>query len=401
MKIVEINSGNFGSTGTIMNNIAKKAADRGYEVFEFYAKSRTSKRKNEDKRHFIGTILGRRLHIGISQYLPLNGCLSIVDTMVFVKKLKRIRPNLIHIHNIHNGYINIPILMRYIKKNNIKVVWTLHDCWGYTGHCAYYDMSRCLKWKKGCEKCPALNSYPKTYFDDSKKNYRRKKKWFTSIKVTLVTPSKWLENEVKQSFLKKQKCIVINNGIDLDTFKPYKSDFREKYNCTDKFIVLGVALGWGERKGLNFFKRLAEELDDNYKVVLVGTTEADVNKLPDNVLTIARTENAVELAKIYSAANVFVNPTMEENFPTVNIESLACGTPVITFNTGGSSEMLSTETGIVVERGNYTELIHAIKKVHNNRDQYVSKVCVEQAAIYSKNNMSDNYVKLFDQILTK
>ena len=401
MKIVEINSGNFGSTGTIMHNIARNAIEEGYVVYTFYGKSRTSIKKNPEKGNFIGSILGRRFHIQISRFLPLNGCLSIVDTLIFIKKLKKINPDLIHLHNIHNGYINIPILMNYIKKNNIKIVWTLHDCWSFTGHCAYYDMSECQKWKDGCNRCPALKTYPKTYFDDSKNNYRRKRKWFTSVELTLVTPSKWLSDEVKKSFLMNQKCLVINNGIDLEVFRPYTSDFRERNHCNEKFIILGVALTWGDRKGLNYFKRLASELGEKYKIVLVGTTEDNIKNLPSNVLAISRTENAIELAKIYSVADVFVNPTMEENFPTVNIEALACGTPVITFDTGGSSEMISNKTGIVVERGNYLELVEAINYLYENRNQFIADTCVEQAAKYSKKNMSNEYIRLFDRMLNK
>ena len=401
MKLVEINSGNFGSTGTIMNNIAHSAYEEGYDVYTFYGKSRTAIEKNPERGNFIGTILGRNFHIQISQFVPLNGCLSIVDTFFFVHKLKKIKPDLIHVHNLHNGYINIPIFMNYVKKNNIKIVWTLHDCWSFTGHCAYYDMSQCKKWKNGCNKCPALSTYPKTYVDDSKNNYRRKKKWFTSVELTLVTPSKWLLNEVKKSFLKYQKCLVINNGIDLEIFKPYESKFREIKQCEGKFIILGVALTWGERKGLDYFIRLASEFGEKYKVVLVGTTEEDIKRLPTNILAISRTENAVELAKIYSAADVFVNPTMEENFPTVNIEALACGTPVITFNTGGSSEMISNKTGISVERGNYLELIKAINYLYENRNQFTSAACVERATKYTKKNMCEEYIRLFNQMLNK
>lgn len=397
MKIIEVNSGNYGSTGNIMKNIAVAAENAGHEVFCFCAKSRTSLRVNNGKKvEYIGTILGRKLHVWLSNICCVNGCLSVFDTLKFIKRIDQINPDVIHLHNIHNAYINIPLLINYIKKKNLRVLWTLHDCWSFTGHCAYYDLIECSKWINGCEKCPAKYSYPSTKIDDSKINYRRKKIWFTSIDIKLITPSKWLAGEVKKSFLKNQDVIVINNGIDLDRFKPIYSNILEKYNCKEKIILLGVALGWGKRKGLDAFIQLAERLDSRFQIVLVGTTETDIEKLPASVITIPRTESIEELAQIYTSASIFVNPTMEENFPTVNLEALACGTPVLTYSTGGAAEMLTAETGIVVQRGNVDALEKAIYKFASGEISFDRNNCRKQAEKYSLDEMTSKYISLFE-----
>lgn len=399
MKIVEINSGSFGSTGSIMKNIATAAENAGHEVYCFCAKSRSSLRvKNGKNVEYIGTILSRNIHFGLSIIFPVNGCLSVIDTLRFIYRMKQIEPNVIHLHNIHNCYINIPLLVRYIKKNNLRVIWTLHDCWSFTGHCAYYDLIGCNKWITGCANCPAKFSYPSTIIDDSKTNYRRKKKWFTVIDMTLITPSEWLAGEVKKSFLKKHNTIVVNNGIDLNRFRPISSNIREQYNCKEKIILLGVALGWGKRKGIDTFVQLADRLDNRFQIVLVGISKADVVSLPTSIITISRTESIDELAKLYTTADVFVNPTMEENFPTVNLEALACGTPIVTFDTGGSAEMLTEETGIVIQKGDVDALERAILKIADGDIRFDRNKCRKQAEKYSLDEMNSKYVALFESL---
>ena len=365
MRIVEINMVANGSTGKIMFGIAECARAQGHEVQTFSAHISTFKIKFTKPKIAGHNVFGNRisslLHFTLGKVFARNGFYSKFATRKLIKQIKKFNPDVLQLHNLHAFCINFPVLFKYIKKYDIKTFWTLHDCWTFTGHCAYFDMVGCEKWKTGCNNCSICRDYPKVYWDNSKAMYKKKKQIFTGVKqMTLITPSEWLAGLVKQSFLKDYPVKVINNGIDLNIFKPTGSDFRQKYNCEEKFIVLGVAFGWGKRKGLDVFIELSKRLGKEYQIVLVGTNDTLDKDLPDNIISIHKTENQIELAQIYSAADVFVNPTREENYPTVNMESLACGTPVITFNTGGSPEIIDNTCGIVVDKNDVDALENKI-----------------------------------------
>lgn len=376
MKIVEINAVPYGSTGNIARNIADICKPLGETYFAYsWTKKRKSNVKNDEI--LIGTFLGKSIHIVLSRITGLELNFSFFDTLFFIKKLKKMKPDVIHLHNIHCWYLNIPLLFKYIKKNNIKVIWTLHDCWSFTGHCPHFDGIGCSKWKKGCFDCALYKYYPESLFDNSKKMYKFKKKWFTYLDdVTLVTPSKWLANLTRISYLNKYPVEVINNGIDLNVFKSLKSDFRKKHHLENKIILLGVSFIWKKEKGLDYFIKLANDLPDNYKIVLVGTGDNIDKNLPKNILSIHKTDSQKELAEIYSDADLFINPTLEDNYPTVNMESIACGTPVITFNTGGSPESMMNY-GQVIEKGNYQELKNAILK-YKKRENNLNKKFIDK-----------------------
>lgn len=299
---------------------------------------------------------------------------------------------------MHDSYINLPMLFKFIKKHNIKTVWTLHDCWAFTGHCVYFNICGCDKWKTQCKNCPQKNLYPKSYFDNSKKMYRLKQKWVKGIKdLTIVTPSNWLAELAKQSFLKDFSIKVINNGVDLTLFKPTNSNFKKQYGLENKKIVLGVSSIWCYRKGIDVFNLLAGRLADDYKVVVVGSNAEEYEKLNDNILYIEHTDNASELAKIYTAADVFVNPTREENFPTVNIEALACGTPVITFNAGGSAEVFDETCGVSVPINDIDSLYSEIMNICENK-LFNSSDCVLRAKKLDMNQTYKDYVNLYKSI---
>lgn len=327
-----------------------------------------------------------------------NGCFSHLTTGLFLKKIDDIKPDLIHFHNLHNCYINLPMLFNYIKKRNIPIVWTLHDCWPYTGHCPYYDYVNCSKWESECQKCPQIKGYPYSDVDHTKEMFQKKKEWFTGADITIVTPSEWLGSEVKKSFLAEYPVKVINNGIDLNIFAPTASEFKKVHNIENNFMILGVASAWAPRKGLDVFVKLAETLPDEYTIVIVGIGEREKDNLPENVVCITHTNNQKELAEIYSAADVFVNPTREENFPTTNIEALACGTGVITYKTGGSPEIIDEETGIVVEKDDYEALKQAIFRV-KKESLFRREKCRNRAMKYSCNEKYKEYVELFKGIL--
>lgn len=396
MKILEINQVNFGSTGHIMLQIADLATKKGHEVIcSFYA------RRNKDKDKnciYIGNKVSHNIHKKLYRKTGNNGCYSKISTWNFLRKVKKFDPDLIHIHNLHNCYINLPMLFDYIKKNNKKVVWTLHDCWSFTGQCPYFTAVGCEKWKTGCHDCEQINRYPSCSVDRTDKMWKRKKEWFTGVQnLTIVTPSQWLADLAKQSFLKDYPVKVINNGIDLGVFKPTESDFRTKHNLEDKKIILGVASVWEVRKGLDVFIELSKRLDDRYKIVLVGTNDEVDKKLPEGIISIHRTSNQKELAELYTAADVFFIPTREDNFPTVNMESLACGTPVLTFNTGGSPEMVDEATGVVLMNEDIASVEQAVISMCES-GKYSKEACTERAKQYDSGLKYNEYLSLFENI---
>lgn len=367
MKILQINSVcGIGSTGRIATDIHNILIKQGHESYIAYGRNLP---KNCDNTIRIGTIIGNYIHVAKTRIFDKHGFGSILATKKLINKIKDINPDIIHLHNIHGYYINIKILFNYLKLANKPVVWTLHDCWSFTGHCAYFDYVGCEKWKSGCYSCPEKKAYPRSLIvDNSIHNFKIKKKIFTGVKnLTIVTPSQWLANLVQKSFLNEYPVKIINNGINLNIFKPNKSDFRKKFNLYGKFIILGVAGVWDRRKGLKHFIEMADKVSKDEVIVLVGLTEKQINQVPKNIIGITRTDNVEELVDIYSSADVFVNPTLEDNFPTTNLEALACGTPVVTFDTGGSPEsIVNLKTGIVIENKNTINLIDGIRFMKEN-----------------------------------
>lgn len=399
MRVVQINGGVFGSTGTIMFGIAETLKKNGDKCLCFSPVTVTNRNREPGFEYEkIGTFNSRRLNVLFNRITGSEGCFSYFVTKKVIKKIKRFSPDIIQLHNIHGGFINLPALFGFIKKSNIAVVWTLHDCWAFTGHCPHYDMISCDKWKTECFSCPLYREYPQSLSDNSRKMFLKKKRWFSDIrKMTVVTPSEWLASQVKQSFLKNYPVYIVNNGIDLSVFRPTKSDFRKRYGILDlQKIVLGVSFVWNEKKGLDVFVDLSSRLNSaEYKIVLVGTTSEIDGKLPDNIISVHRTANQKELAEIYTAADVFVNPTREDTFPTVNIEALACGVPVVTFDTGGSAEILDKTCGRVIEKNNAEALERAVEDICSGKDFIARENCVLRASHFDKNDKFTQYIDLY------
>lgn len=396
-KIVLINTVLYGSTGNIIRQLKSLAENHEMQAFTVSAYARNSTTKYDENDIVIGNYFDRYLHIWLSRTTGLSGTFSVSATRRLIRRLKRIRPDVIHLHNLHNAYINLPILFNYIKKNNIKVIWTLHDCWAFTGRCPYYEMVGCEKWKTGCSNCPyPAGQYPVSYKDRSHKMWEIKKKTFTGVRdMVVVTPSKWLANQVKESFLKDYPIKTINNGIDLDVFKPTKARIYEELKASGKHLVLGLAMDWNERKGLDVFVELSRLLGDEYQIILVGTDDIIAEELSKHgIRCINRTSSQQELAEVYTAADVFVNPTREDNFPTVNIEALACGTPVVTFDTGGSPEILDETCGIIVPKDDKEELITAIRKICEEMPISIDN-CMKRAMLYKKDARFKEYLELY------
>lgn len=402
-KLFQINSVvNSGSTGRIAEEIGQTAIAAGWESYIAYGRhARTS----QSELIKIGSDWNIRMHGLQTRLFDRHGLASIAATREFVEQIKKIKPDIIHLHNIHGYYINIEILFRYLKDANIPVVWTLHDCWPITGHCAYFTFVECDKWKTQCFSCPQKKGYPSSYFlDRSKQNHKQKRKLFTSVNdMTIVSVSNWLADIVKQSYLKDYPIWVINNGIDVNVFSPQSRDgIRLKYGLADKFVLLGVATEWGRRKGLHDFIELSKTLKDDEIIVLVGLKEDQIKILPENIIGITRTESTQELAEFYSSADVFVNPTWEDNFPTTNLEAMACGTPVVTYRTGGSPEALTPKTGFVVEQGDLASIRKAIDTVKSKGKAFYSAACRERATkMFNKNDRYAEYLQLYEQMLSE
>jgi len=403
--VLQINSTcNIGSTGRIAAEIGDLAIQNGWKSYIAYGRNGRDCSSETIK---IGDKFSLYSHVAQTRLFDKHGLASTHATKDLIRKIEDIKPDIIHLHNIHGYYLNYDVLFTYLKVAGIPVVWTLHDCWSFTGHCSHFESIGCEKWKKECRDCEAIKSYPKSFFvDGSCRNYRKKKSLFTSIpSLTLVPVSNWLMDKIKSSFFGDVNCVMIHNGVDVDIFSPAHlndEEMRAKYGIeTGKKIVLGVSGVWTAKKGLPDFVRLVEMLDSNqYSIVLVGLNDEQMKILPKSIHGIKRTENTKELASLYSLADVFVNPTYEDTFPTVNIEALACGTPVITYNTGGSPEAIDSSTGIVVEKGNVEELVTAIENICNNKKSNYSRACRERAVKnFNKNDRYAEYIELYEHML--
>ncbi len=400
-KLLQINSNaNIGSTGCIAEQIGESAIQHGWNSYIAYGREVRHSKSNLIK---IGRKIDWLFHAFMTRLTDRHGLFSTRATRKLVKQIEEIRPDVIHLHNIHGYYLNYKVLFEYLNKSNIPVVWTLHDCWSMTGHCPHFEFTKCDRWKTVCHACPAKEGYPASYFfDRSQKNYIEKCEIFNSVKnLTIVPVSNWLGGIVKQSFLKDCKVNVIHNGIDIQKFQPIQSDLRDKFSILDKKIVLGVAAAWSDRKGLKDFVSLLELLPrQNYQIVLIGLSEKQLKQLPRGIIGLTKTESVEKLAMWYSVADVFVNPTYADTYPTTNLEALSCGTPVVTYRTGGSPESITSTTGQVVDMGNIADLVKAIEILCSENRDKLRSVCREYAiAYFNKRECLEKYIELYERVV--
>lgn len=395
MKIVQINATcGSGSTGKICVDISRLLTDKNIENYIIYSGKKST--------YPLGIYCGDSKEIKIqalrSHLFGLYGFNSIQITKRILKKLDEIEPDVVHLHNLHSHNCNLERLLDYLREHHIKIFWTFHDCWAFTAYCPHFSMDKCDKWKDGCHDCHRYREYT-FFFDRSRELYNKKKKASEGLDLTIVTPSQWLADLVKQSFFKNYPVKVINNGIDLEIFKPTPSDFRAKHGIpNDKYIVLGVAFGWGVRKGLDVFIELSKRLDkEKYQIILVGTDEKIDNQLPSNIISIHRTQNQRELAEIYTAADVFANPTREEVFGLVNVEALACGTPGVTFDAGGSPECYDETCGSVVPCDDIDAMEKEIIRICEDKP-FSTGDCIKYAKNFNIQKKYREYLKLYGEI---
>lgn len=392
MKVLQINTVcGIRSTGRICTDIADILKTGGDDCKVGYGREEVPAER-EQYAVRIGNDGDVKRHALMSRIFDNTGYGSKKVTEKFLEWVTQYDPDVIHLHNLHGYYINIELLFNYLKKVKKPVVWTLHDCWAFTGHCPHFDYIGCNKWEKeGCHNCPQKNTYPSSLlFDRSKNNYVEKKQLFTGLdNMTIVAPSQWLADLVKRSFLKEYPVRVINNGIDLSAFKPTEGSFRERYGLQDKTVFLGVATAWGKAKGLYDFEKMNEMKSDNEAIVLVGLTPQQISALPKGIIGIPQTNNLGELAEIYTAADVLINPTQEEVFGLVNIEAQACGTPAITYRTGGAVETVPSEH--IVDKGDVDTLLHKAREVVASQKNI-------DVSVFSRDNCYAEYINLYRKI---
>lgn len=344
--------------GRICTDIADMLISEGHECKIAYGRKIVPE-KYKDIAYRIGSDFGVKVNGVKARLFDNEGFNARLATKKLIKWIKQYNPDVIHLHNLHGYYLNVKLLFDYLKTCGKKVVWTLHDCWSFTGHCTHFQVPHCDKWQTECGKCIRAKDYPKAIFSHAKRNFKRKKQIFCGVpNLTIVTPSKWLAELVKQSFLKEYPVQVINNGIDLTVFKPTASDFKEKYDLQNKKVILGVANVWEKRKGFDDFLELSKLISDDYRIVLVGVTDEQLKKLPPKVIGIKRTNSATELAQIYTAADVYVSPSREETFGMTVVEAMACGTPAIVYNLTALSEL--SAFGAVVCEKNTVEMLNKL-----------------------------------------
>lgn len=393
------------STGRIMQEIGELAIAKGWESYIAYSYGRDGVKPCRSQLVPVGSKADVAVHGLATRLLDRHGLASATATRRLIERIEEIKPDIIHIHNIHGYFLNYPLLFGYLAKCGTPVVWTVHDCWLYTGHCFYYSAIGCNKWQDGCGNCPQQREFPASWLvDRSARNFNDKRKAFTSVprgRMVIAPVSEWIKGEMMKSFFKDFPFRVIHNGINLDVFKPMDGDaVKKKYGLAGKHILLGVASVWSKEKGLDDFRELAGMLAPDEVIVLVGVGKEVQETLPANIIGIGRTENIAELAALYSAATAFVNPTWQDNYPTVNLESISCGTPVVTYRTGGSIEAVTERTGLVVEQGDVAGLLDAVHAIMANGKDYYTAACREYAlANFCKEERYADYFELYEEMM--
>ncbi len=395
MKVLQINSFGNLSTGRIAVDLYRTLVSEGHEGIVAFARNSIADDVSYIK---IGSDWDVKIHGLMTRITDKTGFYSEEVTKKLIKEIKDYNPDVVQLHNIHGYYLNIEVLFNFLKSYGKPVIWTLHDCWSYTGHCCHYSMVQCYRWKSGCYNCVQKDVYPASIlFDNSKWNYQRKKELFTGMKnMTIVAVSKWLAGEIRQSFMKEYPLKVIYNGIDLKSFCPTESDLREKYDLWDKIIILGAASTWA-RKGLNDFIKLSQMLDNRYKIIVVGVNDKEKALLPDNMIGISRINSIQDLAGLYTAADVFFNASVEETFGLTTVEAMACGTPVIVYDETALPEVVDENCGLIVKAHDLDTVVAQVENVIHEKSNV--RFLLERARDYEANSQYKKYVELYKEML--
>lgn len=397
MRIAFINSvAGFGSTGKIVYQLSKID---GVDGKLYYGRKKNTTDANSFRfTHFLGNVHQALHTYAFDTHAFCNGS----ETKRLIRDLKEFNPDIIHLHNLHGYYIHAGVLFDYLKESGKPVIWTLHDCWSFTGHCAHYESIGCEKWKTECRNCPGLHKYPVTFNGSHvSEHFQKKNRLFNSLgdRLTIVTPSQWLKEQVSQSFLKDNRAVVISNGIDTKIFTPVESDYRKKHHLDNKYIILAVASIWDDTKGLKDLQQMSKQLHENEKLIVIGVRNEQMKGFDqEHTICMNRTEHVHELVDLYSTADLFLNLTIEDTYPTVNLEALACGCPIMTYRTGGSTEMVQETTGIVIDKQNLSLVIHKIHMYSKQGSPFSKKDCITAARKHTVANMQQEYLNLYRQV---
>lgn len=399
-KLLQLNvCANWGSTGRICEQLGLTAQTKGWESYIAYGRSNVNTQLKQIK---VGGMRDVYEHYFEHRVFDNDGLASRKATKVLINQIKQLSPDIIHLHNIHDHWINYDILFSYLGEIDVPVVWTLHDCWSFTGGCGHYTVEKCYKWQSLCSKCPLKHKSIFPLIDQTEKHYKKKKELITKIgNLTLIPVSDWLKSQVEQSFLRTKNIRRIYNGIDIDVFKPTDGfAIKEQLGLKNRKMLLAVSTAWNEKKGLKDYYRLAEIFADEVAIVLVGLDKSQLKELPPNIIGIERTHNIQELVKLYSAADVVLNLSYEETFGLTTVEGLACGTPGVVYDCTASPELVTPETGVVVESGNVDAVAEAIRFVLNKGKSFYSKACRNRAVTrFDKNERFADYLQLYESLL--
>ena len=400
MKVILINSYNFGSTGRVCCAVQKYLNNTGDICLFAYGEGKAS-----DELHYnykISTKKKMTLHAIKTLICGLHGYYSKQDTKRLILWIKNEKPDIIHIHNLHGGYVNYITLLNAVGVLGIPVVFTLHDCWLYTGKCYHYYEANCDKWLKNCGNCPQLSMYPKSYFfDRTKKMLTDKKHTFEKLHdATITCVSDWLAGEARHSFLNKYEIVTIKNGIDTEIFKSVSNEWQsDGVEIRGKYVILGVASSWNSHKGLGDFIRLAKLLCEDEVIVLVGVTEEQAQKLPPNCIGIKNIGDKHQMAQMYNRADVFLNCSSEETFGMTAAEAMSCGTPVIVYNATACSELVGENCGYVVAPHDIDDIRKCIDKHKSIGSEAMRQSCRKNVLEhYAEQNMAKEYANLYRRI---
>ena len=393
MKVMQINAVyGVGSTGVIVEDIHNLSLKNGIDSFVSY--STTNKNPADIKNgYIIGNTLGKKLHGFLCRLGGKQAYFSSFATKKLIKHIESIKPDIVHLHNLHSNYINLNMLLDFLGKKDIATVVTLHDCWFFTGGCFHYTAAGCSKWKESCGNCPKrMQDTPALLKDNSAKILKDRKKYFGKIKkLCVIGASRWISGEIGKTFVNEENIYTINNGIDTGFFVPTSSDFRKKHNLEDKFLILAPANKWFLSINKKTFDFVSQNLPEDSVIVMLGCNEAQKESLPSNVVALDYIRDRDELRKVYSACDVFANCTREDTFPSINLEIQSCGTPVVTYCNTGAQETVDNKCGFSVENGNEKEFLEAILNVKAKGKESFSKDCIN----WVKENFDrdDNYMK--------
>lgn len=402
MRIVEINTVNRGSTGAIMLGLANYARSKGHDVLVCYPNSRENQLHKAPDDYLIGNRYTRNIGKVLCKYFKADYYVHLIATIGLILRFRRFNPDIVHIHNLHDSFINIPLFLNYLKKSGKRIVWTMHDCWLYTGHCPHYVYYGCNKWQTKCSQCNYYHQYPESAFDDSEYRFRIKKKllWGLSEQLTLVPVSNWLASEVSKSFLRQIHCVVVPNGIDTIVFKPsYDESIKTKYGIPSGKIYLAAATGWGDQKGLSDYIKLSQLLNPDEHLVLVGLPNSILSKLPSCIIGIERTDSKEDMAKLYTIADVVLSLSYAETFGLTIIEANACGTPAIVYKNTAQPELINKFNGLVAQNCSIESVRECLTEISTVSQKDISKLCIEHAQEYSNEKSYNAYLQLMSSLL--